>query len=236
MICLGIEGTAHTIGIGIVDQDCKVLANISKMIDGSKGGIHPREAANHHAENVVPLMHEAVAEGRDRVQGHRPRGVLAGARSGTVPEDRGDGRARARALARRGPHRCEPLRRAPRDRQEGHRVRGPDPALRIGREHAGHRLLGRKVPGVRRDHGCRHRQHDRQVRTLGRDALPRGTASREDGKERQGTDRPAVQRQGDGCRVLGHTHGGHAAAQGTGRAWTTSATRYRRPASRCSSR
>jgi N6-L-threonylcarbamoyladenine synthase/N6-L-threonylcarbamoyladenine synthase/protein kinase Bud32 len=62
MICLGIEGTAHTIGVGIVDQDCKVLANMAKMIDGSKGGIHPREAANHHAENIVPLMHEAVAK------------------------------------------------------------------------------------------------------------------------------------------------------------------------------
>jgi len=62
MICLGIEGTAHTIGIGIVDQDCKVLANLTKMIDGSKGGIHPREAANHHAENLVPLMHEALAK------------------------------------------------------------------------------------------------------------------------------------------------------------------------------
>lgn len=62
MICLGIEGTAHTVGVGIVDQDCKVLANLTKMIDGSKGGIHPREAANHHAENVVPLMHEAVAK------------------------------------------------------------------------------------------------------------------------------------------------------------------------------
>jgi N6-L-threonylcarbamoyladenine synthase len=61
MICLGIEGTAHTISIGIVDQDCNVLANLGKMIDGSKGGIHPREAANHHAENVVPLMHEAIA-------------------------------------------------------------------------------------------------------------------------------------------------------------------------------
>jgi len=60
MICLGIEGTAHTIGIGIVDQDCKVLVNLMKMIDGSKGGIHPREAANHHAENIVPLMHDAV--------------------------------------------------------------------------------------------------------------------------------------------------------------------------------
>jgi N6-L-threonylcarbamoyladenine synthase/N6-L-threonylcarbamoyladenine synthase/protein kinase Bud32 len=62
MICLGIEGTAHTVGVGVVDQDCKVLANLTKMIDGSKGGIHPREAANHHAENIVPLMHEAVAK------------------------------------------------------------------------------------------------------------------------------------------------------------------------------
>ncbi|MGB2826431.1 MAG: bifunctional N(6)-L-threonylcarbamoyladenine synthase/serine/threonine protein kinase [Thermoplasmata archaeon] len=62
MICLGIEGTAHTIGVGIVDGDCKVLANLTKMIDGSKGGIHPREAANHHAENVVPMMHKAVEQ------------------------------------------------------------------------------------------------------------------------------------------------------------------------------
>ncbi len=60
MFCLGIEGTAHTIGIGIVDEKCDILANVSKMIDGSKGGIHPREAANHHAENVVPLMHDAI--------------------------------------------------------------------------------------------------------------------------------------------------------------------------------
>jgi N6-L-threonylcarbamoyladenine synthase/N6-L-threonylcarbamoyladenine synthase/protein kinase Bud32 len=60
MICLGIEGTAHTIGVGIVDDDCKILANLTKMIDGSKGGIHPREAANHHAENLVPLMHAAM--------------------------------------------------------------------------------------------------------------------------------------------------------------------------------
>ncbi|HUV61171.1 MAG TPA: bifunctional N(6)-L-threonylcarbamoyladenine synthase/serine/threonine protein kinase [Thermoplasmata archaeon] len=62
MICLGIEGTAHTIGVGIVDQDCTVLANLTKMIDGAKGGIHPREAANHHAENVVPLIHRAMEE------------------------------------------------------------------------------------------------------------------------------------------------------------------------------
>ena len=62
MICLGIESTAHTIGIGVVDHDCKVLANLTKMIDGSKGGIHPREAANHHAENLAPLMHDAISK------------------------------------------------------------------------------------------------------------------------------------------------------------------------------
>ena len=62
MICLGIEGTAHTIGVGIVDGDCNVMANLTKMIDGSKGGIHPREAANHHAEHVVPMINEAMAK------------------------------------------------------------------------------------------------------------------------------------------------------------------------------
>src|SRR5512136_3095912 len=62
MICLGIEGTAHTIGIGVVDDACRILANVTKMIDGSKGGIHPREAANHHAENLAPLMHEAMTK------------------------------------------------------------------------------------------------------------------------------------------------------------------------------
>lgn len=68
MICLGIEGTAHTIGVGIVDDDCKILANVSKMIDGSKGGIHPREAANHHAENIVPLMHDAISKANIRFE------------------------------------------------------------------------------------------------------------------------------------------------------------------------
>jgi N6-L-threonylcarbamoyladenine synthase len=48
--------------VGIVDHDCRVLSNMMKMIDGSKGGIHPREAANHHAENIVPVMHDALAK------------------------------------------------------------------------------------------------------------------------------------------------------------------------------
>ena len=52
MICLGIEGTAHSIGIGIIENNrrkCIVLSNIIKIYRPKQGGIHPREAANHHA-------------------------------------------------------------------------------------------------------------------------------------------------------------------------------------------
>ena len=60
MLCLGIEGTAHTVGVGIVDERCNVLANVSATIRPETGGIHPREAANHHAERVVPLIRKAA--------------------------------------------------------------------------------------------------------------------------------------------------------------------------------
>src|SRR5207245_8743289 len=60
MWALGIEGTAHTCGVGIVDETCRVLANVYEMIKPEKGGIHPREAANHHAEVVVPLIRKAA--------------------------------------------------------------------------------------------------------------------------------------------------------------------------------
>lgn len=60
MICLGIEGTAHTIGVGIVNSKCNILSNITKMYTPKKGGIHPREAANHHAAGLPSLIKEAV--------------------------------------------------------------------------------------------------------------------------------------------------------------------------------
>jgi N6-L-threonylcarbamoyladenine synthase/N6-L-threonylcarbamoyladenine synthase/protein kinase Bud32 len=60
MICLGIEGTAHTCGVGIMDGDGSILANEIKMYKPEKGGIHPREAANHHAEHLVPVVKAAV--------------------------------------------------------------------------------------------------------------------------------------------------------------------------------
>jgi len=60
MYCLGIEGTAHTVGVGIVDDKGNVLANELEMYRPAEGGIHPREAANHHAERLGPLVRQAI--------------------------------------------------------------------------------------------------------------------------------------------------------------------------------
>ncbi len=60
MIVLGIEGTAHTISCGIVDQK-EILANSSRIYKNPNGGIHPREAAIHHAENVSTVISEALS-------------------------------------------------------------------------------------------------------------------------------------------------------------------------------
>jgi len=64
MICLGIEGTAHTAGIGIVDDDGHILANVIKMISGESGGIHPREAANHHVQEIPIQLEKALEEAK----------------------------------------------------------------------------------------------------------------------------------------------------------------------------
>ena len=63
MICLGIEGTAHSIGVGIITNvkgHCQILSNLIKTYQPEKGGIHPREAANHHATYIAPLLSQSV--------------------------------------------------------------------------------------------------------------------------------------------------------------------------------
>jgi len=58
-IILGIESTAHTFGIGIVNNK-KVLANIKKSYSTKQGGIIPLEAAKHHANNKNEIYLEAL--------------------------------------------------------------------------------------------------------------------------------------------------------------------------------
>jgi N6-L-threonylcarbamoyladenine synthase/protein kinase Bud32 len=62
LICIGIEGTAEKTGVGIVDSDGKILASVGKALIPESGGIHPREAAEHHAANIVPLIKKTLEE------------------------------------------------------------------------------------------------------------------------------------------------------------------------------
>jgi N6-L-threonylcarbamoyladenine synthase/protein kinase Bud32 len=50
MYCLGIESTADDFGVGIARSNGEILANAIESYVPLEGGIHPREAARHHAE------------------------------------------------------------------------------------------------------------------------------------------------------------------------------------------
>lgn len=60
LICLGIEGTAEKTGVGIVDSEGKILAMEGCQLYPEKGGIHPRIAAEHHAEWIPKLIPQAI--------------------------------------------------------------------------------------------------------------------------------------------------------------------------------
>lgn len=58
-VILGIESTAHTFGVGIVNMG-KILANVKKSYTTDSGGIIPIEAAKHHKKNKFDIYSEAV--------------------------------------------------------------------------------------------------------------------------------------------------------------------------------
>jgi N6-L-threonylcarbamoyladenine synthase/protein kinase Bud32 len=57
--CLGIESTADDFGVGILSFDGRVLANVISAYVPETGGIHPREAARHHAQVAGKVLKEA---------------------------------------------------------------------------------------------------------------------------------------------------------------------------------
>ena len=57
--CLGIESTADDFSVGIADFEGKILANVVSAYIPPEGGIHPREAARHHAEVASKVLEEA---------------------------------------------------------------------------------------------------------------------------------------------------------------------------------
>lgn len=61
MLCLGIESTAHTLGIGVGDGK-KMLSNEKSMYKPFKEGIVPRKAAEHHASVIGETMERALGK------------------------------------------------------------------------------------------------------------------------------------------------------------------------------
>lgn len=68
MICLGIESTAHTFGIGIVDSTGKILANAKAVFTTEKGGMIPNKVAEHHKENKEKVLKEALEKAKIKIE------------------------------------------------------------------------------------------------------------------------------------------------------------------------
>ncbi len=62
MICLGIESTAHTFGIGIVDDTGRVLANVKDAFTTEEGGMIPADVANHHVDVFEKVIKDALTK------------------------------------------------------------------------------------------------------------------------------------------------------------------------------
>jgi len=57
--CLGIESTADDFSVGIASLDGEILANVISAYIPEEGGIHPREAARHHAQVAGEVLERA---------------------------------------------------------------------------------------------------------------------------------------------------------------------------------
>jgi universal protein Kae1 len=63
-IILGIESTADDFSAGIATTQGQILANVISAYMPTEGGIHPREAARHHAEVAGQIIHTALKKAK----------------------------------------------------------------------------------------------------------------------------------------------------------------------------
>ena len=77
MAVLGIESSAHTMGIGIVD-DGKVLCNVKRMYKITNKGLIPARVADFHSEGVGELLAEALEAAKIGIDDIEAVGYTAG--------------------------------------------------------------------------------------------------------------------------------------------------------------
>jgi N6-L-threonylcarbamoyladenine synthase len=77
MLSLGIESTAHTFGVGVVEQNgksknggsYKILSDEKDVYKAPKGaGIHPREASRHHVDTCSSVLEKAMSNAKVRMK------------------------------------------------------------------------------------------------------------------------------------------------------------------------
>ena len=64
-IVLGIEGTAWNLSAALVDEE-DVIAQVTETYRPTTGGIHPREAAQHHAMYASDVIRRLLREAEDK--------------------------------------------------------------------------------------------------------------------------------------------------------------------------
>ncbi|MFX0018161.1 MAG: bifunctional N(6)-L-threonylcarbamoyladenine synthase/serine/threonine protein kinase [Promethearchaeota archaeon] len=63
-IALGIESTAHTWGVGLVDFTGKVLSLVNDVFIPKKGGLHPALVREQHLNNFMEVINKALTQAK----------------------------------------------------------------------------------------------------------------------------------------------------------------------------
>lgn len=95
-LCLGIESTAHTFGVSVVNSDGTILSNIKAAVTTEKGGLIPVEVAEHHARVCDGTVQKALVDAHVLI--HQIK-ILAYARSPGLGHSLRVGAMVARSLA-----------------------------------------------------------------------------------------------------------------------------------------
>ncbi|OQY12299.1 MAG: UGMP family protein [Desulfobacteraceae bacterium 4572_19] len=67
MLCLGIESTAHTFGVSVVDSDGNVLSNVRDLFTTESGGLIPAQLSDHHVDIFDSLVEDALKEANKKI-------------------------------------------------------------------------------------------------------------------------------------------------------------------------
>ncbi|MFX0104420.1 MAG: KEOPS complex N(6)-L-threonylcarbamoyladenine synthase Kae1 [Candidatus Hodarchaeota archaeon] len=63
-LCLGIESTAHTFSVGIIDFDGNVYSLVNDIFIPEEGGLHPALVREQHLENFMQIINRALSEAK----------------------------------------------------------------------------------------------------------------------------------------------------------------------------